>query len=548
MSNKFMKIVTPSLSGIWLLAVITFYCAPTAYSHRHHDHGNPSGTKILDVTFTSQKDITIAATMSLPDGDGPYHCIVMAGGTLSHTRDGECLLRNGITRRDAIKRLSDQLNDAGYATLRFDKRGFGKSSKSSGAVTYQDQANDLKAAILFARRKTNVLSVIVAGESAGAYLACLAAKDKLLADGYLFLGGLSSTSPELYAYNFGRLKDWAEQSTENMSWAKQNAFHDLRLGYGYEEMFKSAQVGEATFCFTLDDKEWVMGLERKREELANEPGELYRYIQKPALAIQGELDMNVPLGDHQKAVEIMKEAGNTDASWFTVASADHNFQLSADEAGDRIKERFDFSSFARPYSEEFYIQIISWLKERFPLDIPFDETTKSWGGVQIIYDVTDPSECPGIDTVEGRIGPLMKAAESQAHYIEMIPGQYTPEHAHSSESLIFTVKGKWVLCRAGQRKLMKPGTLYHFGKNIPTGYEVPFDEPAYILIFKSHRSDWDDERFLKYLRWLKGDLERRHREGMNFFLKELDPTHPARVFARKVNPEWEKRLGSIKEQ
>ena len=52
---------------------------------------------------------------------------------------------------------------------------------------------------------------------------------------------------------------------------------------------------------------------------------------------------------------------------------------------------------------------------------------------------------PGVVTLEGRIGPLLKGDASQAHFIEMPGDLYCHEHSHPTESLIFTVKGRWVL-------------------------------------------------------------------------------------------------------
>ena len=315
---------------LWGVVIFCVFNGVSLVLAHEEDHTTLAAQKIKDVTFNSAKDIVIAGTLTYPEKEGPYHCVVIAGGTLSNTRDGD-IGNASAPQRNALKRLSDHLVESGYATLRFDKRGFGDSSKPTGLVTYQNQTDDLKAAMLFARHQTNILTVIVAGESAGAYLACLAAKDSVFADGYIFLGGLASTSPELYAYNFGRLKTWAEKNESNMIWAKQNAFNDLRLGYGFQEMFKAAAEGKENFTFSLDGKEWTMPLERKREELKNEPGPMYRYIQKPALAIQGELDMNTPVGDHLKAADFMKKAGNADITTVTIAGADHNFQQAADD-------------------------------------------------------------------------------------------------------------------------------------------------------------------------------------------------------------------------
>ncbi len=157
-----------------------------------------------------------------------------------------------------------------------------------------------------------------------------------------------------------------------------------------------------------------------------------------------------------------------------------------------------------------------------------------WTGIQVIEDVTDPVKNPSIDTLEGRIGPLLKGDSSQAHFIEMPEDLYCEEHSHATESLIFTVKGRWVLCSSGRRQLMQPGSLFWFKAGTPTGYEVPFHEPAFILIFKGTRDDADDEGFLEYLRNLQQRLKKAHEEGTPFKMSELLQDHPARVFARSL--------------
>ncbi|GAB6265047.1 MAG: hypothetical protein STSR0001_04910 [Methanothrix sp.] len=88
------------------------------------------------------------------------------------------------------------------------------------------------------------------------------------------------------------------------------------------------------------------------------------------------------------------------------------------------------------------------------------------------------------------------------------------------------------MCSAGRRQLMRPGSLFWFKAGTPTGYEVPFPEPAFILIFKGDRDETDEEGFLEYLQGLKLRLERAHEEGTPFKLSELSVDHPAKVFAR----------------
>jgi hypothetical protein len=132
------------------------------------------------------------------------------------------------------------------------------------------------------------------------------------------------------------------------------------------------------------------------------------------------------------------------------------------------------------------------------------------------------------------------AESSQAHFIDLPAGSYTAEHPHNTESIIYAVRGRWVLCGQGRRQLMKSGSLFRFGARISTGYEVPFNENALILIFKGERSTAQETHFIDYLRGMATFLQRDHQKGQLFLLKELPRDHPARVFAREINPDFDK--------
>jgi hypothetical protein len=116
----------------------------------------------------------------------------------------------------------------------------------------------------------------------------------------------------------------------------------------------------------------------------------------------------------------------------------------------------------------------------------------------------------------------------------MPAGIYCEEHPHSNESIIYTVRGKWVLCSRGRRHVMKPGTLFHFAPNTPTGYEVPFADDALILIFKGQRLTNKEEDFVNYLKGLAQRLKQEHDAGVPYLLKDLPPDHPAILFSREI--------------
>ena len=154
-------------------------------------------------------------------------------------------------------------------------------------------------------------------------------------------------------------------------------------------------------------------------------------------------------------------------------------------------------------------------------------------GVRIIDDVLS---APGVDTLEGLVGPLLFGETGRAHFLDMPAGSYVDEHAHDDEAFTYTVRGSYVLCAGGKRRLMRPGSLFWFSAGTPTGYEVPFDEAAYILIFRGVVGETPQE-MLDSLEVAKDRFVDMQRGGVPFTLQDLRADHPARIFAHEVNPE-----------
>lgn len=552
------KIMRTSVKNSARLAGLALLLCPFARAHEP--------VEVQEVKFTSPH-ADLAGTLVVPEATNKIPCVVIVGGTLSQTRDGG-MVERGAPPRNALKRLADALAAGGYASLRFDRVGYGDSKAKAGwNGSYHHEAEAAAAAIRFVRNQKEIGPVLFAGESAGAYMACLAAKDGTQADGYIFLGGLCSPAVEMYEYNFGRLVKYAERSAENLAWVKEYAWRDLALGRHYREMFDAAAAGKDQFELVDGDFKTAMGLPRRREELQFPPDEMFRHIRAPVLALAGAKDLNVPPQHAARIVQIVNAAGNSNAVSFLISGADHNFQQAAPEDDLAFRERYTFESFKRGYVSGVYQTMLAWLKKVAPssvasaappaevsyfptqqraiaapeVDAKTDTTPERIQlapGIEIIADVADRTKTAGVETLEGRIGPLLLGEKSQAHFIDMPAGMFLAEHPHSTESIIYTVRGNWVLCSQGRRQWMKPGSVYRFGANISTGYEVPFAEDACILIFKGERSTKVEKEFIDYLKGMAARLQREHEAGTPFLLKELPADHPARKFARKVNPQF----------
>lgn len=135
-----------------------------------------------------------------------------------------------------------------------------------------------------------------------------------------------------------------------------------------------------------------------------------------------------------------------------------------------------------------------------------------------------------IDTPEGRVGRLIRGEACTVQYLEMPPRLYIPEHPHPWESVVYTVRGRWVLCVSGKRSRLAPGSLLWLKPGVSRGFEVPYGEPALILVFKPARDETDDEGFRAYREDVGRKPVKIREGGTKFDLGLLPPDHPARVF------------------
>jgi len=504
-------------------------------------------------------------------------CVVIVGGTLSQLRDGE-IDRADIPKRNALKRFAEALAGAGYGSFRYDQVGHGTSRAKSGYHDlYSGDAQVLAEIYTYLRQRPECAKLVAAGESAGAYVASLAARDGAHADAYLFLGGFCGKAEEIFSYNFGRFADYVGRNSENAKWAQQNRLErNLALGRVWRELFAAARAGKSSFEVSAGAFHQTLQLARRREELDNPPDEMFAHIKNPALALAGTRDLNVAPHHAACAVAMMQRAGNLQTRATLIEGADHNFQIAPFEEDLAFRERYTYASFNRPYHPKFDQEVLAWLSEVVPAhghhhdDDPqvtpaqtaatnalyrravqsseTDPKTEASPerfqlapGLTIIDNILDKQKTVGVDTLEGVIGPLLRTPEMRAHFIDMPAGLYLDEHPHAKGSIIYTVRGTWGLKSLGRWHLMKPGSLYWFGDNIPTGFQVPFTEDAYILIFKAAPGD-EDEGFMRYLRGMAANLKKDQAAGTPFRLIDLPASHPALQFAREVNARFDQQF------
>lgn len=138
-------------------------------------------------------ETTIAGTLSLPNGKGPFPVILLISGSGDNDRDETI----GPFKPFAV--LADALNKQGYAVLRYDDRGTAHSSGNFSAATVDDFAADAVAGMRYLLKdpRINQHCLILTGHSEGSYIASLAAQS-IRPDAVVFLAGASQAMSDVF--------------------------------------------------------------------------------------------------------------------------------------------------------------------------------------------------------------------------------------------------------------------------------------------------------------------------------------------------------------
>lgn len=175
------------------------------------------------------------------------------------------------------------------------------------------------------------------------------------------------------------------------------------------------------------------------------------------------------------------------------------------------------------------------------------EYTQFANNIEIINNVSEAMEnTSSTFTHEGYFSPLLFGETLRAYILRLEPGMFLSEHPHPTESIVYTMGGRWVLSSEEKRQIMETGSIFHFGSNMPTGWEAAFSEGADLLIFKRKREGETYQSFTEGMRNLAVNLDERHKDGETFYYHQLAPNHPAVVFAKQHNPNFDQLMKTPK--
>ncbi|MEO8019082.1 MAG: alpha/beta fold hydrolase [Pseudomonadota bacterium] len=161
---------------------------------RPQEPAKPYPYREEEVAFPNKAaGISLAGTLTLPQGKGPFGAVVLMSGSGPQDRD-EALLGH-----KPFLILADHLTRAGIAVLRYDDRGVGKSTGSFGTATHLDFAADGRAAFDYLQTRPEIdrKHIGLLGHSEGSVYAPLIVRDEPGVAYVVFLAGVGVPVREL---------------------------------------------------------------------------------------------------------------------------------------------------------------------------------------------------------------------------------------------------------------------------------------------------------------------------------------------------------------
>lgn len=296
-----------------------------------------------EVTFTNG-DVTLAGTLTIPPGAGPFPTVVMVTGSGPQNRDEE------LFGFKPFRVIADHLARRGIAALRYDDRGVGKSTGATPESTTEDFAADALAGVALLAKRPEVQAgrIGVIGHSEGGLVAALAASRSRDIAFIVMLAGTAAPGEQIIraqAEAMARVGGATDADLAKLRAQQDLLFKAVRSGEGWDAVAESARalgreqiqkLPEAQRKAIPDpDKAIDMAV---RQQLAAAKSRWYRFfidydpalslakVACPVLALFGSLDLQVPAAMNSKAVEeATRKAGNRDVTVKTYEGANHLF-------------------------------------------------------------------------------------------------------------------------------------------------------------------------------------------------------------------------------
>ncbi len=267
-------------------------------------------------------DVTLAGTLCLPPGTGPFPAVIFIHGS-------------GDDSRENYRYYAGFLSKKGIAILIYDKRGVGASNGSWKSSPFSVLADDALAGINFLKNHPAIDAKHIGawGGSEGGVVAPWIASLSSDVAFVIMQSAPGMTFAQQNLYQNERQIRTITQSEEEVAQAlmvvklQQNY---ARTGTGWQAYADARQaVREKAWASALGDflppDHWWWRWYRTKMDY--DPIPMLENVRVPVLAVWGENDLIVPVSESRIAVEqAFTRSGNRDVTYHVFAEADHSIQ------------------------------------------------------------------------------------------------------------------------------------------------------------------------------------------------------------------------------
>ena len=334
----------------------------------------PYGYQVEEITYknTRADDVTLSGTLTYPEGEGPFPAAILISGSGPQDRD------ETIFGHQPFLVLADHLTKQGIAVLRYDDRGVGESTGDYSNANSADFATDANAAFeyLLTRSDIDHDSIGFIGHSEGGLIAPLAITDpKLGANAdqpiayMVMLAGpgtsamqISSSQRRLIAQSQGVTEeDLHESDAINTSilqavanaTSTQDAKDKIRAVLTPDAMeILGINELQAQNVIAQNSSPWI------RYFLGYDPADYLPQIEIPILALNGELDLQVPAPENLAGLRALLK-DNPDTTIIELESLNHMFQHAKTGAMG------EYNDIEETFSPQAMKLISEWINQRF---------------------------------------------------------------------------------------------------------------------------------------------------------------------------------------
>ncbi|RKR02949.1 alpha/beta hydrolase family protein [Maricaulis maris] len=309
--------------------------------------------------------VTLAGTLTIPAGDGPFPAAILISGSGPQDRD------ETVWTHRPFAVLADHLTRNGIAVLRYDDRGFAESTGDFASSTSMDFASDTAAALawLRARPEIDTSAIGLIGHSEGGLIAPVVAADNDAVAFLVLLAGPGTTGEQIIldqslaaARAGGRSEEELEvlarlipQITGTVSAAadEEAARSALNALFTDETLaLLGAAPAQRELLVSQNVRAW------QRTFLRHDPAAYLPQVDQPVLAVNGSLDLQVLPGPNLAGLEAGL-SGNPDVTVLELEGLNHMFQTA--QTGT-IAEYAEIEETFAPHALDL---ISDWIAARF---------------------------------------------------------------------------------------------------------------------------------------------------------------------------------------